>query len=125
MGIRPGAMPPETIALGVIDEWGELHAVICLNAFYSHYCSMHIASNGRRAWATRPVLRAIFGYAFEFLGLGRVNALVSARNIAVQVMALKLGFRFCGFLPDGADDGGDGILFGMLREQCPWWEGTV
>lgn len=124
MGVGAGLMPPETEALGVIEEdTGEIHAVIALNAFYAHYASMHVATNGRRRWVTRPVLRAAFGYAFEFKGLRRLNFHVSCKNIEIQVFALKLGLRIEGTTRCGFDDGSDGVLFGMIREECPWING--
>lgn len=119
-GIPRGSMPPETVALGVIDASGSPLAVICVNAFYSHYCTMHVASNGSKRWLTRTVLRCIFGYVFELLGLQRVNIIVSVNNVPVQILALKLGFRMEGYARCGADDGSDGIVLGMLASECPW-----
>lgn len=120
IGVEPGRMPSETVALGVIDEADDLQAVICFNAFYSDYASLHLASNGRRRWLSRKVLRVVFGYAFEFRKLRRLNFVVSVNNIPVQVLALKLGLRIEGCTRCGANDGSDGILFGMLAEECPW-----
>lgn len=115
-----GSLPPETIALGVIDEHGEIHAVACLNAFYSGAAAIHIASDRKATWATRTVGRAIFGYAFNFLGLRRISATTSVNNIDAQVLALRLGFQFDGRTRCGADDGSDGIILGMLASECRW-----
>lgn len=119
-GQEQGSMPPETLAMGVRDDTGKILAVICFNAFYSHYCTMHVASNGSRRWLDRTVLRLIFGYVFELLRLKRVNIIVSVNNVAVQILALKLGFRMEGYARCGADDGSDGIVLGMLAGECPW-----
>lgn len=120
MGVDAGCMPPETIALGVVDDAGQIRCVWAFNAFYSHYASVHIASDGSRSWLTRPVLRAIFGYAFEHLGLQRLNAIIPAARVPAQILALKLGFEFEGRTRCGADDGSDGIVLGMLASQCRW-----
>lgn len=120
MGVEPGRTPPETVALGIVGEDGAPLAVVCLNAFYSNQASIHIASNGSRRWLTRKVLAAIFGYCFELLQLRRLNIIVSVNNAAVQVLALKLGFRPEGYARCGADDGSDGIVMGMLAAECPW-----
>ena len=121
MGVSPGATPPETIALGIVsDDPAQPLAVVCLNAFYSNQASIHIASNGSRRWLTPMILRAIFGYCFELLQLRRLNIIVSVNNAAVQVLALKLGFRPEGYARCGADDGSDGIVMGMLAAECPW-----
>lgn len=119
-GVPAGSMPPETVALGVLSDANEVLAVICLNAFYSHYCTMHVASNGSKRWLTRNVLACIFGYTFQFLRLQRVNIIVSVHNVPIQVLALKLGFRMEGYARCGADDGSDGIIMGMLAAECPW-----
>lgn len=115
-----GDLPPETVALGVVDETGKVSAVACLNAFYGGSAAIHIASDRAARWATEPVLRAIFGYAFEFIGLDRLNAITSVNNVRAQILALKLGFQFDGRTRCGADDGSDGIILGMLKGDCPW-----
>lgn len=124
-GLADCRLPDETICLGVVDQRGEIHAVVCLNAFYSHYASIHIASNGRRAWASPQVLRCIFGYAFDHLGLRRLNCIPSVNNLAAQILALRLGFEFEGRTRCGADDGSDGIVLGMLAENCRWIDGGL
>jgi RimJ/RimL family protein N-acetyltransferase len=121
MGIPEGEMSGDAEALGVIDETtGEIQAVIAFTAHHGHFISAHIASSGGRRWATRPVLRAVFGYAFEFKGVKRMNCLVSVYNTPTQIMCLKLGFRPEATIRCGADDGSDGIVFGMLADECPW-----
>jgi len=112
-------LPPESEAVGVFD--GEtVAAVIVYNAHYGHYLSMHVATNGSRRWLTRDILAGIFGYAFQFKGATRINAVVSVKNVAIQILCLKLGFRVEATIRCGADDGTDGILFGMLADECPW-----
>lgn len=120
MGVEAGHAPPETLALGVLDDAGEIQAVIWFNAFYASYASMHIASNNERRWATRKVLGVIFSFAFHHLALKRANAWVSVNNVPVQVMALKLGFRIEGVARCGANDGSDAIMLGMLVQDCRW-----
>lgn len=122
-GIEDCRLPAETVALGVMDAQGGIHAVVCLNAFYGHYASIHIASDGRKSWASPQVLRCIFGYAFNFLGLRRLNCITSVNNLPAQILALRLGFEFEGRTRCGADDGSDGIVLGMLAENCRWIDG--
>lgn len=120
MGVEAGHAPSETIALGVLDDAGEIHAVIWFNAFYATYASLHIASNGGKRWATRAVLRTVFAFAFDHLKLTRLNFVVSVNNVPVQVLALKVGLRIEGVARCGANDGSDAILFGMLAQECRW-----
>jgi hypothetical protein len=120
MGVEAGHMPPETRALGVLDDQGRIHAVICFNAFYGNQASLHVASNGRKLWATRKVFQVVFGYAFHHLGLKRLEFRVSCKNVPVQILALKTGLRIEGVARCGANDGEDGIVFGMLAQECHW-----
>lgn len=126
MGVAEGRMPSETVAIGVLDRaTGAIEAVIALNAFYGAGASLHIASDGGRRWLSRKVLAAVFGYAFSFRGLRRLSLLVSVANVPPQVLALKLGFRIEGVARCAAQDGRDGVLFGMLAEDCRWLRDTT
>lgn len=120
MGVDPGRMPPETLALGVIDDNEAIRAVICFNAFYSTHASAHIASDGSRNWSTRHIWRVIFAFAFDHLALTRINLVIPQANISAVTFALKLGFQIEGVARYGANDGTNGILFGMLAQECRW-----
>ena len=120
MGVEPGRAPSETLALGVLDNTGEIQAVIWFNAFYAQQGCLHIASNGRKRWATRRVLGIVFAFAFHHLGLKRLEFRVSVNNIPVQILALKVGLRIEGVARCGANDGSDAIVLGMLVQDCRW-----
>lgn len=109
--------PPESRPLAVVESDGTIHAVVVYNAFYDDACHMHIATAKTRRWATKATLETLFGYPFNKLGLRRVSAQIAASNVAAQVMALKLGFRFEGVMRN-AINGQDAVLFGMLKEDC-------
>ena len=123
IGTDLGHLAGDMEVLAVVDEAEPDSPLACIgyNAHFGHYLSMHVASDGNRRWLTRDVLRLIFGYAFDYKGVNRINAVVAQSNIPAQVMCLKLGFRIEATLRCGADDGTDGILFGMLMTECPWW----
>ena len=82
-------------------------------------CTIHIATDGSRQWATRGMLYGIFAYPFEQCGLRRVTAPISSTNKASLILVIKLGFMFEGRLVAGCTDG-DQVIMGMLREDCPW-----
>lgn len=118
--------PRGSVALGVIDPEGRrIRAVVVVNARFGHICSMHIASDGSRRWASAAVLRDIFTYVFGTLKAGRVNAVIAERDLATTIMALKLGFRMEATIKAGANDASDGILMRMLAQECPWIEHEV
>ena len=120
MGVEAGRAPPETLALGVVDDAGDIRAVIWFNAFYSTHASAHIASDGTGSWSTRKVWKIIFAFAFDHLQKTRLMLVIPDWNIKAITFALKLGFKIEGVARCGANDGSDGIVFGMLAQDCRW-----
>lgn len=84
---------------------------------------MHVASDGTRQWMSRSYLAACFRYPFVQLGCRRVTGLVRADNPEAQRFDEHLGFRREGLLRQGATDGIDMILYGMLASECRFLEG--
>ncbi len=121
LGVAPGELAPDFEFVGVIDtEAKRPVAVFGYNACYGHHLTMHVVSERGKLWLTRRVLALVFGYAFHYKGVARVNAVVPAHNVPIQILCLKMGFRVEGTMRCGADDGTDGILFSMLRDECRW-----
>lgn len=113
------AWPSETKGLA-IRAGDTLRAVTAYNHFYDgKTCSIHIATDGSRQWATRGMLYGIFAYPFEQCGLRRVTAPISSANKASLILVVKLGFQFEGRLLNACKDG-DQVIMGMLREDCSW-----
>jgi hypothetical protein len=109
--------PPESIPLGIVDDTGTIHAVVVYNAFYSDACHAHIATSRTKHWASRSTLKRLFSFPFDDLRLSRMNLEIPASNVAAQILALKLGFRFEG-VKRAALDGADTVFFGMLKDEC-------
>lgn len=110
--------PAESVALGIVDDpSGAIHAAVVYNAFYEDACHMHIATDGKRRWATRATLEKLFAFPFLTMGLARVNAEVRQSDVPTMTMALKLGFRIEG-VKRRALDGEDAVILGMLRDEC-------
>ncbi|MBN8294543.1 GNAT family N-acetyltransferase [Rhodobacter sp. NTK016B] len=119
MGVDKGCLPPETICLGILDG-NEIKAVVSFNAFYSRYAAMHIASDSSRSWLTPKILRTVSRFAFDHLGLTRLNCTVPLHNKRAMVLAIKIGAVPTGLLENGADDGSDAALFSVTPNRCPW-----
>ena len=111
--------PDDSKGLRVTRD-GQIKAVLVYNTFMDETCCIHIATDGKRDWANRGILFGIFAYPFLQLGLRRVTAPIASRNIASQILVIKLGFQFEGRLIGARRDNDDEILFGMLRERCFW-----
>lgn len=111
----------DAVALGVIEhDTRRIRAVMVMNLRQADTAAIHFASDGSKAWMTRPVWRGLFAWLFDFCGLARVTATVERHNMEMQIRLLRLGFAFEGHLRGGARGGEDGIVFGMLRDECPW-----
>ncbi len=114
--------PRDTQALAIYDG-DELSAVTLYNMFMDASCSAHIATNGKRSWATRGMLYGIFAFPFLQLDLRRITAPIAASNKPAIINAINLGFQFEGRLIHArAHD--DEIVMGMLREECIWIKET-
>ena len=114
------AMRDDSIALGVVDDAGRLHAVVTIDNRSENSCDYHIASNGGRRWATRGVLRTLASYGFDYLGVKKLKTTVPHWNIRALTTCLHIGWKIEGATKCGAHDGTDGVYFGMTRDECPW-----
>ncbi|WP_090551239.1 GNAT family N-acetyltransferase [Paraburkholderia caballeronis] len=109
-------------AIGLARD-GDLVAGVVFNYFTGAAVLMHVASDGSRHWMTRDYLRACFAYPFVQLQCRRVTGLVRADNVAAQRFDEHLGFRREGMLRQGATDGCDLIVYGMLASECRFLDG--
>ena len=121
LGVEPNELAPDFEFLGIFDgDQTDPAAAVGYNAHFNHYLSIHVVAERGRLWITRSVCALVFGYAFDHKGVTRINAVVPAHNLPVQILCLKLGFRIEATMRCGAEDGTDGILFSMLRHECRW-----
>lgn len=117
----------DAIPFGIIeDRHGQrplVRAVIVINAIYGANCRVHIASDGSRRWATRDILIRLSAFIHYAINVRRIETVIAADNVKAQIAALKIGFRVDGRTRYGADDGTDGIILAMIREENPWLKG--
>lgn len=114
--------PADARCLVVEGEDG-IRAVAIYNDFTDVDCEMHIATNGNKNFATRGMIYGFFALPFLNCKLRRVTTTIRQRNVAVQKLALDLGFRFEGVKVDGyADD--NMVVMGMRRDDCIWIKGS-
>jgi RimJ/RimL family protein N-acetyltransferase len=78
-----------------------------------------IAAEGP-GWASREVLWTAFAYPFLQLGCRRVTARVNVGNARARRLVEGAGFVLEGLLRRAGHDGGDVLVYGMLREECRW-----
>jgi RimJ/RimL family protein N-acetyltransferase len=102
-------------------ENGRILAVLAVTGMDSRKwnAELSLASVGGN-WATRGILKKIFSYPFEQLGVGRVTAVCRVSNTKIIRFCLKLGFKQEGVLRRFRGDE-DAIVLGMLREEAERW----
>ena len=83
-----------------------------------HDIRMHCA--GEPGWLTRQTLRAFFEYPFRQLAAVRVTTTVAKGNKKARALNERLGFVHEGTIRHGYGRGRDGILYGMLVDECTW-----
>lgn len=73
-----------------------------------------------KRWCNRRMLRFMFGVAFKALKCRRISVSIDARNSRSLKLVEKLGFKKEGIFRAQRDDGGDSIVWGMLKTECKW-----
>lgn len=94
--------------------------VVVYSRFSKRNCELTIATDGSKRWATKKSLRAIFATPFVQWNLRRVTFVARADNLASRDMLLRLGAVEEGRIRKTFDGDVDGVVFGMLKEECRW-----
>lgn len=98
---------------------GDIAAVAIYSRFHEHNLEMSVASDGSGLWMSKTFLLQAFAYPFLVLGKRRVMAVMEEGNHQAINLNRRLGFVREGLLRKWYGDK-DGILVGMLREECKW-----
>ena len=110
-------------ALGVLDKNCKgLIAGVVYHSYDGVNVIMSIAATDPR-WARKGILKTIFHYPFTSLGCRRVTALVHEDNTRSQRLVTGLGYKREGSLREAADDGGDMLVYGLLKSECRFHHG--
>lgn len=108
-------------AMGAVEaETGKIVAVMVVNGFLGDCAVVHFASDGRRAWGNRAIIKGWFGYLFLFKGLRQVVGFTPAGNAPMLKMLLQAGFRFEGRIRRSPDGTRQDIITSMFASECPW-----
>ncbi len=95
-------------------------AAAVFDTFSRTSCFIHLVSDGSKHFLNRAFIVAVFAYPFIQCGYRRVSAIVAESNVPSLRIVQHFGFVPEGRLREDADDGGDLIVFGMLRKECSW-----
>lgn len=107
-------------AIATVDEAENFVFVVVLSNFSVRNVDMHTAAVPGAQWA-RPkaavrTFNAVFGYAFEHLGLARVTGLVKASNREARGFDEHIGFTLEGIMREAFVDD-DLCVYGFLAEE--------
>lgn len=108
---------PDARAIGITRNQ-ELCGVVVFDNFSVGQCCLSVASDGSRRWITRELLIRVFAYPFVQLNYWRLTALVASTNADSLRFCESFGWVREGLLRQGAPNGDDMVVFGMLREEC-------
>jgi len=106
-------------SIGIIKK-NCIIAGVVYNNYNGNNIVMSVAAEPEQYWATREFLMCVFRYPFIQLGLPRVTSFVEAGHDKSLILNKKLGFQQEGVMRCASDNGGDLIMFGMLKAECKW-----
>ena len=109
---------PDAAPVGFIDDEGRIVAVAVFQNRTGDHADLHIGViQGRHL--NGKALRVLVKLAFDpaHLGLSTLWVPIPEGNVAAQLSALKMGFRFEARRRGYAADGGDVILMALRRDD--------
>lgn len=111
-------IPAESTWLTSRSAEGQILGVVVYTRFSKFNCEMSVAAASAR-FLSKSNLKSFFGYPFHQCQFRRVTAVVEEGNTHSLDFNRRLGFHREGVLRGWFGDQ-DGIIFGMLKEECPW-----
>jgi hypothetical protein len=118
-------MTGDVTSVSLLDDKGDFLAVTVFSAYTGTNIDMHIAARPKSHWLSRGYFNASFELPFRVLEVPRVTGLIRAENLDAQRFVSRLGFQYEGRMRKAFPDGGDLVLYGLLREEYlkhPWSE---
>lgn len=116
-------MTGDVTTVSLVDDADAFLAVTVFSAYTGTNIDMHIAARPKSHWLSRSYFNAAFELPFLVLEVPRVTGLIRAENLDAQRFVSRLGFQYEGRMRKAFPDGGDLVLYGLLREEYlkhPW-----
>lgn len=120
--LRAGVHPSADLKLVAWAQDNAVKIVVGFNGFLGKICSMHTAYAEGFHFTPREMLRASFGYAFDFEKCEKIMGIVNSLNLRAMKFDAHLGFTEEHRLPGLHDEGGDVVILSMTRAQCRYLE---
>ena len=103
-------------ALGLLDGQGHLAGAIIFNDYDA--ANVEMTPILPKGFVGRGMLREIFSYAFDELGVSRVSMTIAETEPEVIRQALRWGWQIEGRKRCYFGPGEHAIILGMLRDEC-------
>lgn len=110
------SLSPAARFIGSVEN-GAVIAVFAVDSWTGEDCELFMAS--LPGGLSRDLLATVSDYVFGMLGCARITCRVKSTNGAMLALVERLGFTLEGRLRR-ALQGEDVLVFGMLKEECPW-----
>ena len=91
--------------------------VIGFDSFIGKTCQIHVV-NRKKKYTPRALLKAVFEYPFEKIGIEILLGVVNSKNLEAMKYDQNLGFKEVNRFEGMHEDGGDIVLFAMKKEDC-------
>lgn len=108
------------VAIGVINDNRELIAGVIYNEYRPPVDIRENFASVCPTWASKYTLKHLFAFPFIHLGVRRMTGIIGANNQRSIDLTERLGFKLEGRARKAMDDGEDALIYGMLKEECPW-----
>lgn len=110
--------------IGMNDKNGKLVAGCVYHRWRPFDCEVTFASITPR-WVLPMNLAPLFHYPFVQHKLTRLTLIIGANNTNALRTNLRIGFKWEGRARKAYDGVNDAIVLGMLRDECPYLEGSA
>ena len=90
---------------------------IGFDGFVGKTCQIHVV-NRKKKYTPRALLKAVFEYPFEKIGIEILLGVVNSKNLEAMKYDQNLGFKEVNRFEGMHEDGGDIVLFAMKKEDC-------
>lgn len=119
--LKIGVDPKASIGFGWIDEDQKLICALAVTGWDGYRQSAFLSVvNEQPKKVTRGMFRKHADILFNELKLRRVTIVVRLDNRRSRRVTEFFGAKPEGILRAADPDGEDSILYGLLREECPW-----
>lgn len=108
----------DTASCLFLEKDGAIVACVAYNHWYPETSVEISVAADKPNWLNRAFLREVFRFPFEVWNMRRVGSTIAASNEKSIRFCEHLGFVREGCVRQGAPNGEDLYIYGMLKDEC-------